>query len=238
MHPDRSFLTTDQKALEFLVAERGLALVIASDGDRPVVAHAPVLLAAGALRFHLSSANPLTACLRARPYALVVVTGPDAYVSPDWYAEADQVPTWNYLSCEIEGPVRTMDAAETTALLDDLAAYFEARMAPKPLWSRAKMAPAKFTRLLRAITGFAMAVERLEGVTKLSQNKSVDEARRVADRLAMMSDARAREIARLMADQAAAARRSGSGRKTPGRPAAAENPAEAAPSSSSRPRMR
>jgi transcriptional regulator len=238
VHPARAFLTTDSGALERLIAERGLALVIGADAGRPVAAHAPVLLAQGRLRFHLSSANPLTARLRARPYALAVVTGADAYVSPDWYAHADQVPTWNYVSCEAEGPVRTLSGDETTALLDDLAAHFEGWLEPKAPWSRAKMAPAAFAPLLAAITGFEMRVERLEGVTKLSQNKSVDERKRVAGELAKLQDAGAREIARLMSDQAAAARRSASGRKTPGRSARAEKPAVGASSPSVRPRIR
>ena len=48
--------------------------------------------------------------------------GPDAYVSPDWYGAADQVPTWNYLSVEAEGPVAAMDEAGLVDLLDRLSA--------------------------------------------------------------------------------------------------------------------
>ena len=128
-----------------------------------------------------------------------MVTGPDAYVSPDWYAGADQVPTWNYLSVEAEGPVRILDRVETTALLDDLAAHFEAGLAPKPPWTRAKMTPARFEAMLGAIVGYEMRLERLTGISKLSQNKPADEIARVARRLAERADEGSRRIAKLMA---------------------------------------
>ena len=62
------------------------------------------------------------------------------------------------------------------ALLDDLSAQEEARLAPKPPWTRHKMSPGRFETMTRAIVGARMRVERLEGTTKLSQNK--DEADR------------------------------------------------------------
>jgi transcriptional regulator len=197
MHPASAFRQTDAAALAALVAERGFALIVGGADGRPLAAHAPVLLADGRLRFHLSGANPLTATLLAGSRALAVVTGPDAYVSPDWYAAADQVPTWNYLSAEIEGPVRPLDNTETTQLLDDLSARFEAPLAPKPPWTRAKMTPARFEALLGAINGFEMRAERFEGVTKLSQNKPA-EIERVAQALAARPDAGSQAIARLM----------------------------------------
>ncbi|HZZ36365.1 MAG TPA: FMN-binding negative transcriptional regulator [Caulobacteraceae bacterium] len=199
MHPASAFRQRDAASLAALVAERGFALIVGASDGRPMAAHAPVLLAEGRLRFHLSGANPLTAALLAGSRALAVVTGPDAYVSPDWYAAADQVPTWNYLSAEIEGPVRPLDHAETTRLLDDLSAHFEAPLAPKPPWTRAKMTPARFEALLGAINGFEMRVERLEGVTKLSQNKPA-EIERVAKALAERPDAGSQAIARLMSN--------------------------------------
>lgn len=198
MHPAPLFHVADPEALAALVAERGLALIVGTDDGRPRVAHAPVLLAGGRLRFHLSRANPLVAALAAAPHALAVVTGPEAYVSPDWYGLADQVPTWNYLSAEIEGPVRVLDEAEATVLLDDLSAAFEARLAPKPSWTRAKMTPGRFEAMLRGIVAYEMTVERLEGIRKLSQNKPADAQARLADALAARDDEGSVALARLM----------------------------------------
>ena len=199
MHPSSIFRENDEDRLAALVCQRGLALLIAAVDDRPLVAHAPVIWSPGRLRFHLSAANPLCAVLRASRPAMAVVSGPDAYVSPDWYAAADQVPTWNYVSVEMEGAVRVISDDETVALLDDLSAHFEARLTPKPPWTRAKMSPARFETLLRAITGFEMNLERMTGTAKLSQNKPPDEIARVAAALAERPDEGSRLIAAAMA---------------------------------------
>jgi transcriptional regulator len=214
MHPAAAFHDSDSARLAVLVAKVGLAVIVgvAADG-RPQVAHAPVLLEEGRLRFHLSRANPLAATLAARLRALAVVTGPQAYVSPDWYGLADQVPTWNYLSAEIEGPLRVLNASETTGLLDALSAAFEAPLAPKPAWTRAKLGPGRFEAMLAAIIGFELAVERLEGARKLSQNKPAAAQASLGAVLSAREDENSRWLARLIAeDQAAATRNAGSGR--------------------------
>jgi len=199
LHPAATFQQHDAGALSKLIGERGLAIIIAVRDGRPLIAHAPVLIAAGRLRFHLSRANALVAALAASRRALAVVTGPDAYISPDWYSAADQVPTWNYLSAEIEGATRPLAPAETVDLLDDLSAHFEAKLAPKRPWSRDKLDSDQFETLLAAIVGYEMTIERCEGIAKLSQNKPSDEIKRVAGRLAARDDAGSKAVAHLMA---------------------------------------
>lgn len=197
MHPAKPFRETDPERLAALVADVGLALVIGVADGRPRVAHAPVLLAGQRLRFHLSRANPLAVALEAQPHALAVVTGPQAYVSPDWYGLPDQVPTWNYLSAEIEGPLRRLDDTEATALLDDLSAALEAKLAPKLAWTRAKMSPGRFEAMLGGITAFEMTIERLEGVRKLGQNKPDAAQAALAEALAAVGGEDATALARL-----------------------------------------
>lgn len=199
MHPARPFHQTDDAALAALVADRGLALIVGLVNGRPAVAQAPVLLEGRGLRFHLSRGNALTPVLSAPDAsALAVVAGPDAYVSPDWYGLDDQVPTWNYLSVEMEGPVTALDDAGATALLDDLSARFEATLAPKPPWTRHKMTPGRFEAMLRGIVAFEMAVARFEGTWKLSQNKPAGAIAGAAAALEARPDPASRAIARMM----------------------------------------
>lgn len=195
MHPSSAFRETDEQALRDLIAERGFGLAIGAAGGRPVAAHAALLLEGRTLRFHLSRANALTPVLEAGGTALVVVSGADAYVSPDWYGLEDQVPTWNYLSVEMEGPVTPLDDQAAAVLLDDLSAHFEAKLAPKKPWTRDKMTPARFETLLRGIRAFEMRVERFEGTTKLSQNKSPEAVEKVIEALEAAGSA---DVARLM----------------------------------------
>jgi transcriptional regulator len=76
-----------------------------------------------------------------------------------------------------------MDSEVLTALLDDLSAVNEAKLEPKKPWTRDKMDPAKFDRMLGAITGFEMEVLGWRPTLKLSQNKSDTDRLRVADEL-------------------------------------------------------
>jgi transcriptional regulator len=203
MHPSSTFRVIDPIPLAALVAERGLALIIGAADGRPLAAHAPVLLEGPRLRFHLSAGNALAAALAPGGAALAVVTGPEAYVSPDWYGLEDQVPTWNYLSVEMEGEVALLDQAGTVRLLDEISATFEARLAPKLPWTRDKMGPGRFDAMLKGIRAFEMRVTRLEGVWKLGQHKGVPAIEGVARALDAQPDQGAKAIAALMRDQAA-----------------------------------
>lgn len=174
MHPAPLFRESDPETLIARIRAYPLGLVCANGEITPLAAHTPVLAAldggAVRLRFHLSAHNPLTRRLEAGATALIVFTGPDAYISPDWYGPApNQVPTWNYLSVEAEGTPVPTDAA---TFLDDVSAHFEAALLPKPPWTRAKMDPGAFEMMVRGIRAFELTPVRFEGINKLSQNKT------------------------------------------------------------------
>lgn len=177
MHPAPAFEIAEQeRLLAWLEVHPFMALAAAPQGGRLLVAHAPVIvrrLQTGlALDFHLSRRNSLAPLLGAGFRGILVALGPNAYISPDWYESADQVPTWNYVSVEAEGAVAALDDAGLTAQLDALSALEEQRLTPKRPWTRAKMSPGVFERMSRAIIGARMTVDRLEGTFKLSQNKA------------------------------------------------------------------
>lgn len=200
MHPAPVNRVTDADRLLAQLAGQPFVTVAAVVDGRPVVAHAPVVirrLADGlALDFHLSRGNALTPFLAEGFRAVLVSLGPEAYISPDWYVAADQVPTWNYVTVEAEGRVAAMDDEGLVALLDDLSAQEEARLLPKPPWTRHKMSPGRFEAMTRAIVGARLTVERLEGTFKFSQNKSE------ADRAGVIAALGDHPIARRMRDGA------------------------------------
>ena len=176
MHPAPSFRVTDRDRLLAHLRGYPFATLAAAPGGRVLMAQAPLVLReledGLAIDFHLSINNDLAAAIPDGFAACLVSAGPDAYVSPDWYAAADQVPTWNYVSVEAEGQVSPLDEAATIALLDDLSAEAEAKLVPKAPWTRHKMSPGRFEAMLRGIVGARLTVQRLEGTFKLSQNKS------------------------------------------------------------------
>ena len=175
MYPSQLFTLEDQATLLAHLAAHPFVTITAALDGRLLVANAPVVarcLPSGVcLDFHLARGNAMVSALAAGVRAVAVSLGPDVYISPDWYESADQVPTWNYVSVEAEGPVMALGDDDLIALLDDLSDQEEARLAPKPNWTRAKMTPGRFEAMTRAIIGARLTVERLEGTAKLSQKK-------------------------------------------------------------------
>ncbi len=196
MHPAPSFKVTDRDRLLAHLRRYPFATLAAAPDGRVLMAQAPLMvreLDSGlVIDFHLSTNNSLASAIANGFSACLVSAGPDAYVSPDWYVAADQVPTWNYVSVEAEGQVSPLDEAATIALLDDLSAQVEARLAPKAPWTRHKMSPGRFEAMLRGIVGARLTVQRLEGTFKLSQNKSAPD---LAGVVAALGD---HPVARLM----------------------------------------
>ena len=180
MHPNPSFRHDDRELLETLIDQIGFGMVFATTPDGPRVAHTPLLSTGdGAVQFHLARGNALTRHLPGMD-ALAVVNGPDGYVSPRWYADPAQVPTWNYIALEVEGPVRRMDTEGLLGLLTALSERHEARIADGEPWSIAKMPDFKLRTLLGGIVGFEMEIRAWRPTFKLSQNKPLAERERVA----------------------------------------------------------
>ena len=170
-HPDPAFGWTDADAIRRFVAARGFAHLLFVRDGAPRVAHAPLTVtAAGHVRFHLARRNPVDPIPDGTP-ALASIAGADGYVSPDWYGAPDQVPTWNYVAAEAEGSIHALDEAALIEQLDLLSAVHEARLAPKPAWTRARLAPARLAALLGAIRGYELRVTAWRGTRKLGQNK-------------------------------------------------------------------
>jgi transcriptional regulator len=141
--------------------------------------------------------------------ALAVVTGPEGYISPSWYATKAEhgkvVPTWNYSAVEFRGRVTVHEDAnwllEAVTRLTDL---HEGGRAER--W-RVTDAPEDYVRKqLRAIVGVEMAVEQVEGKAKLSQNRSDADRRGVVDGLRREGGAREHALAQAMAAELGAPR--------------------------------
>ncbi len=170
------------------VAKAPFGMLFADTPAGPCVAHVPaVWLDEGRVGFHLSRGNRMAAHLDGAR-ALFVANGPHGYVSPDWYGLEDQVPTWNYVAVELEGDVRMMAPDRLPALIDALSHDNEVRLAPKPVWTRDKMADGLFDRMLGAITGYELTVADWRGTRKLGQNKVASARLGAAQRLEEAGD--------------------------------------------------
>lgn len=177
MHPTRQFAWTDRQEMANFIRQVSFCTIFV---PQPAVVHVPVLVTSNErLLFHVARNNRAAASLDGAT-ALLSCLGPDAYVSPDWHQNRDQVPTWNYVAVEAEGVLRQLSTDELALQLDDLSEEQERRLAPKTPWTRAKMTPGVFEKLLRVIVGYEMIVQELRGTRKLSQNKPATDRNAVA----------------------------------------------------------
>ena len=182
MHPDPRYRTDDRALCESLIDEIGFGMVFAATPDGPRVAHTPLLSTGdGAIQFHLARGNALARHLEGGT-ALIVVNGPDAYVSPRWYDNRDTVPTWDYIALELEGRVRRMDDEGLEAFLHAAIEKHEGRLEGAP-WRAEESSAKVWSGLFRGIVGFELEVLAWRPTIKLSQNKPAETRARIASGL-------------------------------------------------------
>lgn len=99
---------------------------------------------------------------------LVIVQGPHGYISPNWYAEGDFVPTWNHVTAHLYGVPEILSDDENFRILGDLVDHFEKRM-PTPV--SLDIDEEKARRIARGTVGLRIRVTRFDARAKLSQNK-------------------------------------------------------------------
>ncbi|HIA34389.1 MAG TPA: FMN-binding negative transcriptional regulator, partial [Candidatus Lambdaproteobacteria bacterium] len=102
-----------------------------------------------------------------------VFLGTNGYISPRWYAAKDNVPTWNYTAVHAIGTLRKIEnEEELMKLVDKLTIEHEA--GAKSPW-RADWSNSKIRKMVNAIIGFELKVERWEGKEKVGQNRSAED---------------------------------------------------------------
>jgi transcriptional regulator len=193
----------DHAASLAFAEERGFGTMCVWNGTRPIASLLPFYLShakdgTAEVLFHVARHNPLAKFADGAKPWLLAVTGPDAYVSADWYVSPDQVPTWLYQSVHLTGPVRVLSDDELAAQIDALSAKFENWLLPKKPWTTAKMTPARLEAMKKAIIGLVMTVEDVEGSFKLNQHKSEADYTAVAEALEQRTDTGSQQIAGLM----------------------------------------
>ncbi|MGE3691292.1 MAG: FMN-binding negative transcriptional regulator [Novosphingobium sp.] len=199
MHPNSLYRHEDRALLESLIGEIGFGMIFATTPEGPRVAHVPLLWTGdGAVQFHLARGNALAKYIDGMT-ALAVINGPDGYVSPRWYADPAQVPTWDYVALELEGRVRRMDQDGLLGLLDALTGRQEARVTGGEPWTMDKMPTDKLRGSLKGIIGFELEVKAWRPTFKLSQNKSSEERARVARGLEAQGSRAIAELMRTLA---------------------------------------
>lgn len=206
MYTPPAFRIDDRQSLFAAMHAAGLATLVTATAEGLMATPLPLLLDQtegpyGTLYGHLARANP-QGRLPATAEALAMFTGPDAYVTPSWYATKREtgrvVPTWNYVAVHAYGTLELFDDADR--LLNLVRRLTERHEAGRPMpWSVAD-APEDFIRAqLRGIVGLRLQISRIEGKCKASQNRPAADREGVAAGLAASDRPADREMATLVA---------------------------------------
>jgi transcriptional regulator len=204
---------TEQDELREMVdaARSGWLVTVGPDGG-PVATLVPILWRGDLVIAHLARANRQWRELPPDSPGLIIVGGPEAYVSPVWYAAKAEhgrvVPTWNYTAVQLTGTVTIHHDSEwLRAAVTELTDTHESGRAER--WQVSDAPEAYLEAQLRGIVGIEFRVTGVDGKAKLSQNRSADDRLGVvaglrddADtRLGGAASAAARELADQMADR-------------------------------------
>ncbi len=212
MYEPRHFEQADPAALQALMREHPLALLVTTSADGSLAANpVPLLYDAaagthGTLRGHVARANPVWRDTPAGSQVLAVFQGPEAYVSPSWYPSKREhgkaVPTWNYAVVQAQGPLLIHDDPQWLRnFLPQLTAAHEAHRADP--WTLDD-APADYIeQMLKAIVGIEIPLTRLVGKWKVSQNRSASDREGVAAGLDAEATPAAAAMAALVRDHTA-----------------------------------
>ncbi|MEZ4415947.1 MAG: FMN-binding negative transcriptional regulator [Gemmatimonadota bacterium] len=202
MYTPRSFRVDDVAILHALIREHSFGILTSQDGARPVATHLPFMIDPerggpnGTLIAHMARANPHWKTWTDETQVLAIFQGAHAYVSPGWYESQQTVPTWNYATVHAYGTPRLVhDPDELRAMVSPLVDLHEdyARSG----WDRELMEPV-MDRELKAIVGFEIPIDSLEGKFKFNQNRSREDQRRVAEQLQRSADPLERASAEIM----------------------------------------
>jgi transcriptional regulator len=205
MYVPPAFQEDDVATLHAAIRAARLANFITATADGLIGTPLPMILNEtegphGTLYGHVARANPQW---QRAPIgdAMAVFMGPDAYVTPSWYATKRQtgkvVPTWNYIAVHAYGPVEFFEDADR--LLDVVTRLTKLHESARPDPWAVTDAPKEFIQSqLRGIVGLRIPITRIDGKRKMSQNRSAEDRAGVVNGLAASDDAVDQAVASLI----------------------------------------
>ena len=169
MYCPTRFMQSEPALMHTLVADHPLGMLVTQRDGLPDADHLPFewLAEEGVLRAHVARGNPVWRCAGQR--VLVVFRGPSGYSTPDRIEKAENggrvVPTWTYNVVHVHGILRTIDDRDWLRTLVEHQTEHQEMALPDP-WSVDDAPPEYTSKLLAAIVGIEIAIERIEGKWK------------------------------------------------------------------------
>lgn len=187
MRPNPDYALDDVETIRALVAENPWATIVGFvPGKGLVASHYPILLDESSdgivLLSHVGRPDERLHELGSHE-AMVIIYGPQGYVSPSWYDTSPAVPTWNFAVAHLYGTPEILTDEENLEVLERLVEHFENPL-PEPYLMNRTLENADYaSRIVHGTVGFRMRVERFEAKEKMSQDKPAEVVGRVIDAL-------------------------------------------------------
>jgi transcriptional regulator len=205
MYVPPAFREDDPSELRAIMREARLPTLVTSTADGLAATPLPLIFDEGegehgVLYGHLAKANPQWK-LPSNGEALIIFSGPDAYVTPSWYKSKREhgrvVPTWNYVAVHAYGRAEFFE--DEDRLLEAVTRLTNLHEHPRDQPWAVTDAPEPFIKSqLRGIVGLRLPITRIEGKRKMSQNRSADDRKGVAEGLASSDRSTDGEVSRMI----------------------------------------
>jgi transcriptional regulator len=204
MYAQPAFRMDDREEIAAFITARHFATLVAASEAGPVAAHIPMILrrdASGqpvAVEGHVARGNPIAALAATPVRALAIFSGADAYVTPSLYLAKREhgkvVPTWNYMAVHVSGVLEAFnDAGALREQVGEITDMMEQHAAVP--WKVSDAPDDYIAKMLNAITGVRLTIETIEGIAKLSQNRSEGDRAGVLNGFQHSTDHAARQLA-------------------------------------------
>jgi len=200
MYIQRHFKMLEKECFKML-KKHSFGQLITSFNDQITQTYVPFIIDQNnaCLYGHIAKQNRQIECLQNSDDLTVTFLGSDAYISPNWYGSPDQVPTWNYQAVEIKGKATLLDNDGTLKVIVGLSQIHESQF--EVPWTIDKMSNKKLNAMLRAIVGFRIDIIEMNGQSKLSQNKNIEDRQSVIKGLGTTKEQASHRIAELMNEE-------------------------------------
>jgi transcriptional regulator len=191
MYVPAHFAINDPQALHAVIREHPLGALVTPGPDGLDANHVPFEFDPGQgphglLTAHVARANPVWRQCAGGADVLVIFRGHESYISPNWYPSKHethrQVPTWNYQVVHVHGRLTVMDDERFVRGVVARLTREHEMDEPRP-WKMGDSPTEYIDQMLKAVVGIQVAIARIEGKAKLSQNRDARDRRNAADTL-------------------------------------------------------
>ena len=202
MHVPDHFSVNNATSAYEIMRRHSFATLVSGHTTSLTASHLPLLWTDseqghGLIQGHMARANSQWQDFSEDSEVMAIFTGPDSYISPNWYVATPAVPTWNYTAVHAYGTPRVIDDQhDARKLLRRMVAIFDSD--PEQAWPNDQPQAVLVDEMIPHIVAFEISIVRLEAKAKLSQNRSAIDQASVIVALQNSSQEGARALAKYM----------------------------------------